>query len=146
MQRVLLAGLLCAAVACGACTSPDADAELKALLDGAELAAESRNTSFFRDLISESYTDRRGRNRDQLLDMVRGYFFVNARIEVARRTSEIEVGAGGRARVVLQAAVLGRPQGGSVLATDADFYRLELELAREDSHWRVIGADWIRVL
>jgi hypothetical protein len=126
------------------CSSPDPDAEIAALLERAEAAAEARETGFFRDLISEDYVDRRGRTRADVIDMIRGYFFVNARIDVVSRVQSVEVSGDDAAEIVLLAALVSRAEGRSVLGTAGDFYRLELELAKEGSDWRVIGADWGR--
>ena len=137
-----LAGMATAVTACG----PVADDEerLRALVAETEAAAEARDTGFFRDLISDNYTDRAGRGRDQIIDTIRGYFFINANVEVLNQVAEVQLIGDDVAEVVLRTALVGRAQGSSVLGIDADYYRLELELVREGPDWQIIGADWGR--
>lgn len=130
--------------ACGA--PPDADAELRELIDSAEAAAEARQTGFFRNLVSENYVDSGGRHRDDVINLLRGYFLVNATVEVVNRIEAIELLVDDAATVTLQTAVIGRAQGSSVLGVDGDLYRIELELVREGSEWQIIGANWDRLL
>ena len=142
-------GLLASSAACaalGGCAAPDPDEELRALVENAEAAAEARNTGFFRELVAESYVDAGGRRREDVVDLIRGYFFVNAVVEVVNRIESVELVGEDAATVTLQTAVLGRGQGASVLATDAHLYRIELELVRDGGDWRVIGAQWERML
>lgn len=139
---VIAAGVLQSA--CGG--PPDAHAELRALIDDAEAAAEARQTGFFRNLISEDYVDRRGQRRDEVINLLRGYFLVNATVEVVNRIETIELLGDDAATVALQTAVIGRGQGSSVLAVDGELFRIELELVKEGSEWRIIGAEWDRLL
>ena len=124
------------------CAPRDPDGELRAVIEAAESAAEARDTGFFRELLSASYVDARGRRRDDVINLIRGFFLVNSTIEVVNRIDEIVLAGDDAATVTLQAAVVGHAPGRSVLGLEADIYRIELELVREDDAWRVIGADW----
>lgn len=130
-------------LAVSGCSPPDDEAELRELLAAMESAAEARDTGFFRGLIAESYIDASGRRRDEIIDSIRGFFFVNSSVEVVTRVERIEVVADEVAEIGLQAAVIGN-SGRGVLGRDADFYTLDLELARTGSDWQVIGASWER--
>jgi hypothetical protein len=142
--------LACAViVAClghSACGARDPDGELRALIERAEAAVEARDTGFFRSLISADYADRRGQDRDDVVNMLRAYFLLNQRIEVVNRIEAIELFGDDAASVKLQTAAVGLAEGRSILGIDGDFYRIELELGREGDGWRVIGADWNRML
>lgn len=130
-----------AAVTAG-CSGGDPDAELRALVAAAEEAAEARDTGFFRALVASSYADRGGRDRDDLINLVRGHFLVNRDLEVLNRIEEIRPETDTVAEVVLQAALIRR--GG--LAVDGGLYRIELELVKADGEWQLIGADWNPIL
>jgi hypothetical protein len=119
---------------------------LRALIERAEAAVEARDTGFFRSLISADYADRRGQDRDDVVNMLRAYFLLNQRIEVVNRIEAIELFGDDAASVKLQTAAVGLAEGRSILGIDGDFYRIELELGREGDGWRVIGADWNRML
>jgi hypothetical protein len=124
------------------CGARDPDGELRAVIEAAESAAEARDTGFFRELISTSYGDVHGRRRDDIVNLVRGVFLANSTVEVVNRIDEIVLAGDDAATVALQTAVVGRAPGRSVLGIDADIYRIELELVREDDAWRVIAAAW----
>lgn len=123
----------------GACAAPDDEAALRELVAGAEAAAEARDTGFFRGVISGDYMDRAGRGRDELVGQIRGYFFLNRKVEVVTRIERIEIMGDDAAEMVVQAALIGR---GSAAGIGADFRRIDLELVREGSDWRVIAAGW----
>ena len=146
-MRRLLAPLLIAllGVAAHACTPDDPEASVRAFVTAAEDAAEARETRFFRDAISASYADRRGQRRDDVIDVIRGVFLTNASLEVVSRIESIELAGADVATVRLQAALVGKREGASLLDVDGDLYRIELELVRESGAWSVIGADWERL-
>jgi hypothetical protein len=143
-MRPWLAVLASATLGAGvqSCSAPDPDGELRALVAAAENAAEERDTGFFRDVLSASYVDRRGQRRDDVINLIRGFFLVNATIEVVNRIDEIELAGDDAATVVLQTAVVGRAPGRALSGIDAELKRIELELVKEDDEWRVIAADW----
>ncbi len=140
------AALVVAAVAgCGGGRDPDAD--IRALLAGAEQAAEARDAGFFADLVGSGYRDAQGHDRDELLRTLRGYFIANQRVEIVSRIDDVELEGSDAARVVLHAGMLGQRSGATALAgVDADLYRFELELVNDGGDWRIIGAEWRRGL
>jgi hypothetical protein len=138
-QRRLLAAVCCAVQ--WSCTAPDADAQLRSLIAAAEGAAEARDTGFFRDVLGASYTDTRGNQRADMINLIRGYFLITTDIEVLNRIESIELLGDDAAVATLQTALVGRG-GSSALDLDADLYRIELELIRESSGWQVVGAAW----
>ena len=64
--------MITAAFASG-CESSDPAAQIRALLESAELAAEQRDTGFFRDALGAAYRDSRGNDREALVALIRGY-------------------------------------------------------------------------
>ena len=128
-----------------ACGSSDREAQLRELIVDAELAAEARSTAVFRRLISEDFVGQSGRNSDQLIALIRGFFLINAEIEVINRIGQIEFDGEDFATVELQTAIIGNVTGGSLLEADADFYELTLEFASDGSDWLLIGAAWDRL-
>jgi hypothetical protein len=127
------------------CSPDDPDAEVRAVLAAAEAAAESRDTGFFRDFVGSGYRDARGNDREQLLNMVRGYFIANQRIEIVSRIEEVRLDGAGAADAVVHAALVGQRAGESLLGgIGGDFYRFEIELIDDGGEWRMIGAKWER--
>jgi hypothetical protein len=137
---VLLAAGIVAACGPG---DADPDAAVRELLAAAEVAAEARDTGFFRDVIAASYRDSRGNDREQVINLIRGYFLTHMNVEVVSRVEQIQLAGGDAAEAVLHVGLAGRRTGQSLLGgIGADLYRLELELVRADRDWQIIGATW----
>lgn len=144
-RRILVAWWM--AVAVVGCGTEDPDAALRALIERAEVAAEERDTGFFRNVLSQRYTDRRGNDRDRVIATLRGYFLTHQSIEMVTRIESVSLSGTDAAEVVLHAGVLGRREGASLVGgLDGELYRIELELVNQDGDWQVIGAHWERSL
>jgi len=130
----------------GACAADDPDAELRELVAAATAAAEARDTGHFRALLSDAYVDSSGRRKQDLTDLIRGYFFVTSDIDVVNRIQQVTLNGDDAAEIVLQSGLLARGRSGSILDLDGKLYRIELELVRESGGWRIIGAQWERIL
>jgi len=129
------------------CGSNDPDSELRELIERTEIAAEERQTSFFRQLLSDRYTDVRGNDRDGMIDIIRGYFLTHQSLEIVLRIESIELIGDDAAEMSLLAGVLGQRAGASLLSgLDGRLYDLELELVEDGGDWQVIGARWERSL
>jgi hypothetical protein len=141
-------GIACAlAVAASGCGASDPEAEIRALLTAAEVAAEARDVGFFGDAIGANYRDARGNDREAMLRMLRGYFIANQRIEIVSRIDEVVIEGGDAARAVVHAGMVGRRTDAPLIdGLDADLYRFELELVNDGGNWQVIGADFERAL
>lgn len=131
----------------GACSDPESpEAHLRATLAEAEEAAEQRDLGFFRALIAEDYSDRRGRNRSEIIQRAWLYFNQNQSIHVLSSIESIEFPIPELARVELVAGLAGRDkQASSVWDLQADVYRFELEMRLDDAgDWKLIRAGWHR--
>jgi hypothetical protein len=135
------------AVLAAGCGASDPEAEIRALLAAAEDAAEARDVGFFGEVLSDSYRDARGNDREETLRMLRGLFIANQRIEIASRVDEIVIEGGDAARAVVHAGMVGRrTNAGLIDGLDADLYRFELELVNRGGNWQIIGADFKRAV
>jgi len=130
-----------------ACGSADSASELRELIETTEIAAEERQTSYFRGLLADRYTDGGGNDRERMIDIIRGYFLTHQSLEIVLRIESIELIGTDVAEVSLLAGVLGQRAGASLLSgLDGRLYDLELELVEEGGDWQVIGARWERSL
>ena len=130
-----------------ACGTEDTAAELERLIEETELAAEERDTGYFRSLISERYFDSQGNDRERMIDVIRGYFFTNQSIEVVMRVKSIALIGAGTAEVSLLAGILSQRAGATLLnGLDGRLYDVELEFVLDGRDWQVIGARWERSL
>ena len=134
-----------AAVLATGCSQHDPEAAIRAVLAAAETAAEARDTGFFRDFVGAGYRDTRGNDREQIINMLRGYFLTNQKVEIVSRVDEIRLDGAGAAKAVVHAALVGQRAGESLLGgIGGDFYRFEIELIDDGGEWRMIGAKWER--
>ncbi len=140
----LLAGILLGGCSRQAAVPPEN--QIKALLDAAEVAVEHRSLDASAKLISFSYTDEEGRDRQALKRLLMGYFLRHKSIHVLKQILEISLLNDSTARVVLYAGVAGkRPDMDDSLAQwRGDLIRLEAELILEDDDWRLLSASWRR--
>jgi hypothetical protein len=143
--RLLL--LLCAALLTVAC-SDDAlspEDEVRAWVEAAAETAERREVGELGDMVHGGYLDQQGNNRQQLVGMLRAYFFRNENIHLFTRISEIELLGDARAQVRLHVAMAGRAISGvdSLASLRAQIYRFELSLVRQD-RWLLQHARWER--
>ncbi|NIW25629.1 MAG: hypothetical protein GWN29_14265 [Gammaproteobacteria bacterium] len=135
-----------AVLTCG-CSAEDPATALERLIEEAEVEAESRNTGHFRALVADSYVDARGNDRDQLINLIRGYFLAHQSIDVITRIESVDLQGDDAAQIIVLAGVLARRPGEGLLeGLDGRLYRLELELVDSGGDWQIIGADWERSL
>jgi hypothetical protein len=130
-----------------ACGTTDPTAAVRERLEAAAHAAEARDTGFFRDFLAASYLDDRGNDRAAALQLVRGFFLVNQKVEIVSRIDEIKLSGPDAARAVVHAGLVGQRVGATALGgLHGDLYRFELELVNESGDWRIIGARWQRAI
>lgn len=146
MREICALAAVATSLLMAACSQGDPHAEIEALIKDAETAVESRQTGFFRGLLSDDYVDARGNTKDDLINRIRGYFLINTEIEIINRIDEITLHGDDAATAVLHVAMVGRNAGRGLLGLDGDLIRMELELLHDGSDWQVAGADWGRLI
>ncbi len=134
LSCALLSATLCALVACASPSSDDA--RVRALLDAAEKAAESRDVGDVLDVVASDYSDAQGNTRDSLRGFLRIFFAAHPKLELATSIDELTFPVDGlaRARVTVRGLDLDRLNMG-------DSVTLDVELRREGGEWRVVRAD-----
>ena len=126
--------------ACGGEDASDPEAELRAWVARGETATEEKDRGDLLDLISESYADSRGNDRDGLGDILRVYFFRQDSIALLTSIDEITFYDDTAAQVLLTVGMAGTNSG--ALGFRADAYQFELELQKPEDEWTLIGARW----
>ena len=143
-----LAGICCLALAlaCGG-DAQSPEEQVRTVIEEIERAAEEGDVSAFKTVISESYQDERGFDRQDLIAYVTFHVMRHTQRRFFARVRSIEIRDNGRAEVVVIAAISGRDVSGlEELATlNADVYKLDVDLDHEDDgDWRVVWAQWRR--
>lgn len=134
---VLPTALLLAA--CGGSIS-DPEAELRRWVDNAEAATEERDRRALMKLVSSAYVDGRGNDYERVNQMVRVYMLRQQSISLLVKIDSIVLSADTAADVELTVGMAGTNN--QAFGLNADAYRFELELVREEDDWRLIGARW----
>jgi hypothetical protein len=133
--------LVLLAMACSPSGTPDA--LVRAVIVRGEAAAEARDLSGVMDLVSPTFQDGGGGNRDDLKQYLRGYFVTHQSVHLLTRVDSVEFPYSDMARVSLRLGTLGRETAGtSAFDLAADVHDVELELQLEDGEWRVTRANW----
>ena len=126
---VFIATILLAA--CGAKSSDEA--QVRALIDSVEDAAEARDTSDVLEYVADDYADSSGLDKPQLQNFLRGYFLAHPKLELVVNIESLEFPVDGLAQAVVSVA--------TVELGDPDLQRLKVELRRAGGEWRVARAD-----
>jgi hypothetical protein len=140
---------LFAAVLLPACAAePDSpEAQVHALLQRAETAAEEKRVGTLKQLVSESYSDDRGHDKQAVAGLLTYYFLRNQSVHLLTRVQSIEFPKPARAHATVLVAMAGTPIPGidELVRIRADLYRFDFSLSDEGSdEWRVTRAAWRR--
>jgi len=131
-----LALLLGAALACGEAPTPEQ--EVRAVLGALEAAAENGRAGDFAELVSASYADPYGHDREKLRAFVAFHVMQSGRgRELIVRVRDISFPEPARAAATL---AVGLASAGSRLS--AEVYAVDMDLVREGDGWRVSWAQW----
>ena len=130
------------AVLASACGDPPSapEEELRAWVTAGVEAAENEERRALVNMISPSYADNRGYDRDRIDEMLRVYFFRQDRISLLPRIEDITVYDNTAAKVVMTVGMAGTNDG--VLGFSADAYRFAFELEKDVDDWQLISARW----
>ena len=151
MNRLyLLIGLLglVAAVLLPGCRGerPSPEAEVRALISSAAIAAEQKSIGTLRDSISEKYADEQGQNKRAIENLLRLHFLRNESVHLFAHIQSVTLPQPDRAQATVLVAMAGVPIASAqeLPALRADLHRFEIDFAREGKTWRVQRATWRR--
>lgn len=138
MNRAL-AFVLLLLVACGGPESAPEE-QVREWLAAAQETAEAKERRALIDMISSSYADSRGNERDDIDNMLRVYFLRQHSVTLVTKIDDIQVFGDSAAEVNMTVGMAGTNDG--VLGFSADAYQFELELERDGDDWQLIAARW----
>lgn len=129
-------------LACGREDSPEK--QIEKFVAAGEEAIEARKPRDLKELISGNYSDGHGRTRRDIVALAARYLYANKNIHLLTRTDELIFPAPDTARLRIYAAMAGQNVSDldALLNMQADLYRFDLDLVREEGEWKVIRADW----
>ncbi len=125
-------------------TSPED--EIRLFIEAGVQAGEARSADDLGELIHPDYIDQNGYKRNQLVKLLRAYFFRHKSIHLFTRIDEIELLSANEANVDLHVAMAGTVISDvtSLSGLSARIYRFELQLFRQQEEWRLRHASWAR--
>lgn len=146
MNRWPVLVFLGAALFFASCGRGDPEAQLRALIERSETAAEKKETTVLRQSISEKYSDSQGQDKKALEALLRYYFLRNESIHLLTRIQQISFPEPELAQAIVMVAMAGQPirDAGELERLRADLHRFELSFARENGEWKLTRADWRR--
>ncbi|MDZ7644263.1 MAG: hypothetical protein U5K76_08700 [Woeseiaceae bacterium] len=133
--------LLAAALVSG-CGEPPAPPEeaVRAWIAAAEEAAEREDRATLLAMVSPSYADARGNDRDALDRLFRFWFMRMNNVSLLVGIDEVIVHRASFAEATMTVGLAGT--GGGTFGLSADAYRFDIELQADGDEWRLIGARW----
>src|SRR5688572_28511163 len=139
-MKASVAAALALAALLGCGRAPTPEEEVRAVLGALEAAAESGDVSAFAELISASYSDPYGHDREKLRAFVAFHVVQSGRgREVLVRVRDVVFTDPARAVVTLSVGLAGA-RGATGLS--AEVYAVDLDGIREDEAWRIAFAQW----
>lgn len=141
--------LLLAALCLYGCSSAEPEspeAQIRAVIEQIEQAAEERNRRGISEHISERYQDEQGRSRDDVENILRAYLFRNANINLFITLHSMTPLSPQEYRVELSVAMAGKsvPAATEASRLKADWQRFALLFVDEsagDGEWKVSRAE-----
>jgi hypothetical protein len=123
------------------------EAQVRALIRDAAVAAEQKQLGTLRDMVSERYRDEQGLDKRAVENLLRLQFLRNERLHLYTRIQSVTLPQPDRAQAVVLVAMAGVPiaSEADLPALRADLHRFEIDFAREDKTWRVQRAVWRRM-
>ena len=119
--------------------------EIRQIIESGKLAAENRNHNNLADLMAKSYSDNKGYDKQQLINLVRAYFFRHKNIHLFIKIDEITFKGENKVFVNMYVAMAGNVISDVNLLSSlrAKIYRFELQLIKQDE-WLINQAKWQR--
>jgi len=140
LGRYLMAGILCTGLAACGGPAPGPEQAIRAWVSQGEELAEAKDRGALVDMISESYTDARGNDRDEIENMFRFYFLRQNKVALITNIEELNVYGDSAAQLILTVGMAGTSEG--TFGFSADAYRFELEFELEDDEWLLTSGRW----
>jgi hypothetical protein len=143
---LLLAAFLLGTHSC----SPKAgtpEEQIRSLLQRAEAAAEEKDLSLLKKMISENYGDDIGNDRQAVLAMVRYHFLRYEAVHLLTRAGDVRFPTPTVAEVTVYAVMAGEPIPSTtdLAALRGDLYRFDLTFkSDEPASWLLVRAGWRR--
>ncbi len=142
--KILALSVFACAVFCPTCTPKTEEDQIRELMKEAGRYIEKKDISSLMDLLSDDYTDYRGRDKRQTEDMVITYFSEFRGIVVHILSTRIDAVTPPEASIQTDAAL---SSGAAkvlrkLVPVSTDNYRFKIELIKNQDRWWIRYAEW----
>lgn len=129
----------------GCSEPPPPEQRVQQFIEEMETLAEDREFMTIVDHIAGDYLDSRGNDKLKAATTLRAFYLRYKTVHLLTRVEEIRVPSPDRAAVTIHVAMAQRPfpESGSALP-DADFFRVDLELAAAGDSYEILQSEWQR--
>lgn len=144
-----LAVLVCLSTLCLAGCGrelPPPEEQIRQLVTEATEAAEARNLSRLRALVDDDYRDAHGRDKDDLVNILRLVFLRHQSVHLLTRVSSVEFPEPGKASTTVYVAMAARPfPERDIGLLRADLHRFDVTLREVTAgQWQAVEIHWRR--
>ena len=138
------AAVMCIALLAVQCTSVPPEQRLRTTIATGIEAAERKDHGELAGLVAEEYADSHGRDRRELLNLVRGYLSQMGPLHIFSVEKSLRITSPGRAEVTLLVAVASIPMESiaDLRQSTADLGRVELTFTEEGGAWKLLAVRW----
>jgi hypothetical protein len=142
--KVFILSILSFAVVLVSCSPKTDEDQIRELMKEAGQHIEKKDISFLMDLLSDDYSDFRGRDKSQTQDMVQTYFNEFRGIVVHVLGTRIDGINLGEATIRTDAALSSGAAKAlrRLVPVSTDNYRFEIELTKKQDRWLIRFAEW----
>lgn len=125
---------------------PPPEEQIRTLVAEAREAAQGRDLSALRELVADDYRDDRGRDKADLVNILRLLFLRHQSVHLLTHVSEVTLAEPGRGSVTVYVAMAGRPfPERDVGLVRADMHRFDVTLRDAGrGRWQAVAVDWRR--
>jgi hypothetical protein len=135
---------MCIALLAVQCTSVPPEQRLRTTIATGIEAAERTDHGGLAGLVAEEYADSQGRDRRELLNLVRGYLSQMGPLHIFSVEKSLRITSPGRAEVTLLVGVASVPMENiaDLRQSTADLGRVELTFTEEAGAWKLLAVRW----
>lgn len=128
----------------GGCSNESPEDQVRLFIKTAEDAVENNEIGDVREMISESYSDDKGRTKKDIIRYLSYQLLRKRSIHLFTSIDTITIVSENQAKVNLFVAMTGQPvESASILPQlHADIYRFDLNLQKEDGDWLLVTSMW----
>jgi hypothetical protein len=142
--KILALSILACAAFFPTCRPKTEEDQIRELMKEAGRLIEKKDISSLMDLLSDDYSDYRGRDKTQTHDMVQTYFSEFRGIVVHILSTRIDTISPPEASIQTDAALSSGAAKAlrKLVPVSTDNYRFKIELIKKQDGWRIRDAEW----